>query len=228
MSNTEKKLACLESPQIVELPEGATPDTEALLLARLESSVTSEDYFRWLLFVVGFYRGINKADAAIQLLNDFIKSSKEPEHSAHCYLALGQIATDQQQHQSALEHFSAALEFAPKKRNVLYVLHNNIGFCFNSLGEFKQGERHCREAIAIDWTRASGYRNLGLSLNGQKDLKGAAWALAEAIKVDGSDDRARVLLEKLLALHSMLGIECPWIRSTLDADPSARPDSPMM
>jgi tetratricopeptide (TPR) repeat protein len=228
MSITEKKLALLELSQAAESPAAATPDTEALLLARLESSVTSEDYFRWLLFVVGFYRGTNKVNAATQLLNNFIESSKDPEHSAHCYLALGQIATDQQRHNLALEHFSAALEFAPKKRNVLYVLHNNMGFCFNSLGHFEQGERHCREAIAIDWTRASGFRNLGLSLNGQKNLKGAAWALAEAVNADRSDDRARVLLEKLLALHPLLGIECPWIRFTLDADPSSRQDSPLI
>ena len=222
MSITEKKLALVESS------ESPTPDTETLLLARLENSATSDDYFRWMLFVVGFYRGISKLDAAAQLLNSFIEISKDPEQSAHCYLALGQIATDEQRHDLALEHFKAALELAPKKRKVLYVLHNNIGFCLNSLGRFFEGERHCREAITIDWTRASGYRNLGLSLNGQKNHVGAAWALAEAVKADQTDHRARELLEKLLALHPVLVLQCPWIGTILDADPGANVNSPLI
>ena len=222
MSMTEKKLALVESS------ETSPADTETLLLSRLETSSTVEDYFRWLLFVVGFYRGINKVDAAVALLEKFIRSNKDPEQSAHCYLALGQIATDEKRHEIALEHFAAALELRPKKRKVLYVLHNNIGFCLNTLGRFVDAERHCREAINIDWTRGSAYRNLGLSLNGQKKIAGAAWALTESVKADQGDQRARVLLEKLLALHPVLGIECPWIRNILDADPSAAVDCLIM
>ena len=222
MSMTEKKLALVESS------ETSPADTETLLLSRLETSSTVEDYFRWLLFVVGFYRGINKVDAAVALLEKFIHSNKDPEQSAHCYLALGQIATDEKRHEIALEHFTAALELRPKKRKVLYVLHNNIGFCLNTLGRFVDAERHCREAINIDWTRGSAYRNLGLSLNGQKKIAGAAWALTESVKADQGDQRARVLLEKLLALHPVLGIECPWIRNILDADPSAAVDCLIM
>ena len=225
MSNTEKKLATIE---VSETTNPDSPDTEKLLLARLHSSATNDDYFRWMLFVVGFYRGINKIDSAVRLLEDFIKISKDVEQAAHCYLALGQIATDEQRHEPALSYFIAALALAPKKRKVLYVLHNNIGYCLNSLGRFTDGERHCREAIAVDWTRASGYRNLGLSLNGQKDIIGASWALVEAVKADEADNRARVLLEKLLALHPVLGIQCPWVMSALGAASSDSPEIPMM
>ena len=225
MSITEKKLATVDTS---EIPTSDTPDTEKLLLARLESSTTHDDYFRWMLFVVGFYRAINKIEAAARLLEDFIKVSQDVEQSAHCYLALGQIATDEQRHDAALDYFTAALAAGPKKRKVLYVLHNNIGYCLNSLGRFSEGEQHCREAIAIDWTRASGYRNLGLSLNGQKNFVGAAWALVEAVKADEADNRARVLLEKLLALHPILGVQCPWVMNVLNADLSASVDVPLM
>jgi Flp pilus assembly protein TadD len=221
MSITEKKT------NLAELTDN-TPDTEKLLLARLESSTTSEDYFRWMLFVVGFYRGINKIDSAVQLLEAYIKVSKDIEQSAHCYLALGQIATDEIRYQTALSHFSAALDLTPQKRRVVYVLHNNIGYCLNSLGRFVDGEKHCRMAIEIDWTRASGYRNLGVSLNGQKNVVGAAWALVEAVKADETDNRAHALLAKLLTLHPTLGVQCPWVLQNLSSDQSARPDIPLM
>jgi tetratricopeptide (TPR) repeat protein len=221
MSITEKKSTASELPDHI-------PETEKLLLARLESSTNTEEYFRWMLFVVGFYRGINKIDAAAQLLANFIKMSKEVEQLAHCYLALGQIATDQQRYQAALSHFTAALELTPKKRTVVYVLHNNIGYCLNALGRFGDGEKHCRMAIQIDWTRASGYRNLGVSLNGQKNIVGAAWALVEAVKADETDNRAGILLRSLLALHPVLAVECPWVMENLNSDRNMTAGAPLM
>jgi tetratricopeptide (TPR) repeat protein len=208
MSITEKKDTSMELSE-------SSPDTETLLLSRLKSSTTPEDYFRWLLFVVGFYRGVNKVDAAVELLEQFVKESNDVEQSAHCYLALGQIATDERRHDSALEYFTSALRLAPKKRTVVYVLQNNIGYSLNSLGRFVDAEKHCRMAIDIDCKRASGYRNLGVSLHGQNYLIEAAWGFAEALKVDSNDNRARVLLEKLLALHPSLVIQCPWIVQVL-------------
>jgi tetratricopeptide (TPR) repeat protein len=221
MSITEKKTTALE-------PAEDAPETEQLLLSRLKNSKTSEDYFRWMLFVVGFYRGIDKIDAATQLLEGFVNVSKDVEQSAHCHLALGQIATDQERHEVALSHFSAALELAPKRRKVLYVLHNNIGYCLNALARHDEAEKHCRAAIETDWTRASAYRNLGVSLNGQKNLVGAAWALVESINADASDGRARLLLEKLLALHPTLVVECPWAIETLNSGQIGNYNVPLM
>jgi tetratricopeptide (TPR) repeat protein len=218
MSTPEKKDTTIASSE-------PAPDTESLLLGRLKSSTSAEDYFRWLLFVVGFYRGVNKIDAAVALLEQFIKRSDDAEQSSHCYLALGQIATDEGRHDAALEYFTAALKLEPKRRTVAYVLHNNIGYTLNALGRFVDAERHCRVAIDIDSTRASGYRNLGVSLHGRNHMVEAAWALAESIKVDSSDNRARVLLEKILALHPNLAMHCPWIIQVLHFQPGEQPNS---
>jgi len=221
MSISDKKTIALPLPEPVQ-------DTEGLLLERLKSSKTDEDYFRWMLFVVGFYRGINKIASAVQLLEGYIHSNKNPEQSAHCHLALGQIATDEQKLDVALKHFSAALELAPTKRKVSYVLHNNIGYCLNALGRFVEGEKYCRAAIEIDWVRASGYRNLGVSLQGQGNVVGAAWALNEAVKADGADVRARQLLDKLITAHPSLAIQCPWATESLGAAAKPALDLPLM
>lgn len=221
MNPTDKKntaLALQEQPL----------DTEALLLERLKNSSTTEDYFRWMLFVVGFYRGINKIDAATQLLEGFIKLTRDVEQSAHCYLALGQIATDEQRYEDALKNFTAALDLSPKKRKIRYVLQNNIAYCMNALCRFQEGEKHCRLAIEVDWTRASAYRNLGISLNGQGNVAGAAWALVEAVRADATDTRAANLLQKLISLHPILAIQCPWISRALSADSQTDPELPVM
>jgi tetratricopeptide (TPR) repeat protein len=221
MSTMNKKADSFAQPD-------PAPDTEGLLLERLKNSSTDEDYFRWMLFVVGFYRGINKIDAAVELLEGFINSSKAPEQSAHCHLALGQIATDEQRLDVALKHFATALELAPDKQKIAYVLHNNMGYCLNQLGRFVEGERHCRMAIEIEWTRASAYRNLGVSLQGQGMLVEGAWALVEAIKAESSDSRARDILHKLVAANPQMAVQNPWILQCLHPDSRETPDFPMM
>ena len=194
-------------------------DTERLLLERLKNSTTEEDYFRWMLFVVGYYRSIRKIDLAVALLEDFLKKKvADNEKNAHCQLALGQIATDEQRLEVALAHFQAALVFEPRKKKIAYVIHNNIGYCLNRLGRFTEADPHCRTAIEINWKRASGYRNLGVSLQGQGELAGAAWALVEAIKLEVSDERARALLEKFVAEHPAMIVRCPWIVQGLYPD----------
>ena len=208
MSNFEKK-----TPQ-VELP-AQEQDTEKLLLERLRSSQSDGDYFRWLLFVVGFYRGIQKLDAATALLHRFIETSSSDEQKAHCHLTLGQIATDEQHFEVALNHFKTALEMNPKQKKIAYVLQNNTAYCLNMLQNFIEGERHCRLAIEINWTRASGYRNLGVSLKGQAKIVEAAWALVEAVKLDVSDERARLLLQKLIEENPDALVHCPWVMEGL-------------
>jgi len=203
MSTFEKKTPQMETPVHEQ-------DTESLLLERLKNSKSESDYFRWLLFVVGFYRGIQKVDAATALLHRFIETSNSDEQKAHCHLTLGQIATDEQQFEVALKHFKTALGLNPKQKKIVYVLHNNTAYCLNMLHGYAEGERHCRLAIEVNWTRASGYRNLGVSLKGQTRIVEAVWALVEAAKLDVSDERARLLLRKLIEENPDVLVQCPW------------------
>ena len=212
MSTFEKKTPQMEAPVHEQ-------DTESLLLERLKNSQSENDYFRWLLFVVGFYRGIQKVDAAMALLHRFIETSNSDEQKAHCHLTLGQIATDEQHFEAALKHFKIALGLNPKQKKIVYVLHNNTAYCLNMLHCYAEGERHCRLAIEVNWTRASGYRNLGVSLKGQAKLVEAVWALVEAAKLDVSDERARLLLRKLIEENPYVVVQCPWAMEGLTPSP---------
>lgn len=221
MSTQEKKT----EPAVV--PESAL-DTEGLLLQRLNNTTTEEEYFRWMLFVVGFYRGIDKISEAIKLLEAYINSNRNAENKAHCHLALGQIATDEKRIAAALEHFNGALALRPEKRKVKYVLYNNIAFCLNQLNRHVEAEKYCRAAIDLDWTRASAFRNLGISLKGQGNLIGAAWVLAEAIKADPGDTRARQIVEQVVKGNPSLAVQCPWLCGALDSENKSVVDLPLM
>jgi Flp pilus assembly protein TadD, contains TPR repeats len=221
MSTTEKKTEAAVVPD-------TGLDTEGLLLQRLNNTTSEEEYFRWMLFVVGFYRGINKISEAIDLLEGFIKSDHSSENKAHCHLALGQIATDEKRFAGALDHFNSALALRPEKRKVKYVLHNNIGFCLNELKRHVEAEKYCRAAIDIDWTRASAFRNLGISLKGQGNFVGAAWVLMEAINAEPTDPRARQIVEQMLRSNPNLALQCPWLSGSLTTENSLAVELPLM
>ncbi|MGZ8425559.1 MAG: hypothetical protein ACXWYD_11465 [Candidatus Binatia bacterium] len=221
MSTHEKKTAAAVAPE-------SSLDTEGLLLQRLNNTTTEAEYFRWMLFVVGFYRGIDKISEAIKLLEAYINSNRNAENKAHCHLALGQIATDEKRFAAALEHFDAALALRPEKSKVKYVLHNNIAFCLNQLNRHVEAEKYCRAAIDLDWTRASAFRNLGISLKGQGNLIGAAWVLVEAINADPGDTRARQIVEQVVKADPSLSVQCPWLNGALDGDNKSVVDSPLM
>jgi tetratricopeptide (TPR) repeat protein len=209
MSNLMKK-----TPPATTAPQAQ--DTEKMLLQRLENTASEEEYFRWMLFTVGYYRGIRKVEAAKELLSRFLNVTSKPDYHVQCQLALGQIATDEQDMDVAISHFGAALNLKPESKKIEYILHNNLGYCFNMIGRYAQAENHCRAALDLNWTRPSAYRNLGVSFHGQGKLASAAWALLEAVKMDGSDDRARTLLKKLAADNPSLAVQCPWLIEGLD------------
>ncbi len=73
----------------------------------------------------------------------------------------------------------------------------------NLQGEYIEieAEQLCRKAIEIDSSRANAFENLGISLVGQNDFMGAAWALIEAIRTDATDPRAFHCLERLIEGH---------------------------
>ena len=63
---------------------------------------------------------------------------------------------------------------------------NNLGFALNRLGRYADGEALCRQAIALDPRRASAYKNLGLSLQGEGRVVEAARAFVTATQVGPS------------------------------------------
>jgi hypothetical protein len=56
----------------------------------------------------------------------------------------------------------------------------------------------------------------------------AAWALVEAINAEPSDNRARAILQKLVAANAEMAVQNPWILQSLNPDSQRTPDLPIM
>src|SRR5918995_2615837 len=131
-------------------------------------------------------------------------------------LALGQAAQAEGMWYEALEHYAMGLSCAPKEPRTLYLLYTNSAHCRNMLGFYAEAEKYCRLAIETDSKRHEAYINLGISLEHQRDMTGAAWSFVEALKVNPFNLRAAERLRQLLIDYPTLPIQSPWIQLELD------------
>src|SRR5262245_26549001 len=184
------------------LPEGipATDEKEETrLLERLQQDPSGVALSDSLYELACYYNKNCRSDLAVKVMTTLMDHSEGPEEQAICYMSLGQIAEQNGQSALAIEHYTQGLRLQPKAALVAYYLHNNMASCLNAERKYREGEQYCRAAIEIDSARANAFKNLGISLRGQGDLIGAAWAYAEASRVDPSDMTTLRLLRKTVA-----------------------------
>jgi tetratricopeptide (TPR) repeat protein len=203
------------------LPAG-TPvsdaEVEALLLQRMhDATISDSEFVETLWQLSGFYRRIGRRDLATGIVQIVMESVDDPEQRARGYLSLGQMAEEVDQYDVAIDQYAKGLALQPTTKLVAYLLHNNIGYSLNQEGKYAEAERYCRQAIELDSDRANAFKNLGISLAGQHDAVGAAWAYIEATRADASDPRASRLLEQLVSDHPGLPSQFPGILAELES-----------
>lgn len=125
----------------------------------------------------------------------------DPDLKAKCYLRLGQLKEKDEEYGDAIWYYSEAFTLEPGKDSTWYLLYNNLGYCLNAVGRHKEAEYYCREAIGIDAKRYNAFKNLGLSLQGQKRYVEAAWMLIHAAQICPEDPRAMHHLRDLFVTY---------------------------
>jgi tetratricopeptide (TPR) repeat protein len=185
-----------------ELPVTDLAD-ERFLLERLSGS-SHRDPVEIFWQLIHFYRAAEKNDLACKLINQMLEADDLVESKAHCYLVLGQIAEVRNQFDAAIDFYTRGLTFRTPDKAVKYSLYNNTAYCLVVQKKYLVAESYCRSAIEIDSKRANAFKNLGLSLAGQDNLVGAAWAYLEATVADARDPSALQLFKQLVVDHSHL------------------------
>ena len=192
-----------------DLPATDSEDERVLLAYLAEPSNREPVQTFW--HVVRFYRVVEKNELASALILHMLEIDDSADNTAHCYLTLGQIAEFRGQYDAAIDCYARGLTFRTLDKIDKYLLHNNTGYCLNVQEKYRAAESYCRLAIEIDSTRANAFKNLGLSLVGQNDLVGAAWAWIEGTQADARDARSFHLLAKLIADYPEMPFRLPGI-----------------
>jgi tetratricopeptide (TPR) repeat protein len=184
------------------LPEGipaTDEEEETRLLRRLQQNPSGVELSDSLYELACYYNKNRRSDLATKVMMTLMDHSEGPEEQAFCYMTLGQIAEQNGQSALAVQHYTQGLRLQPKAILVAYYLHNNMACCLNAERRYRDGEWYSRAAIEIDSGRANAFKNLGISLQGQGDIIGAAWAYAEASRADPSDAKTLRLLRRTVA-----------------------------
>jgi tetratricopeptide (TPR) repeat protein len=104
----------------------------------------------------------------------------------------------------------------PTSSWVGYFLNNNLGYSLVQVGLFEEAEPYLRAAIEIDPKRLNAYKNLGLSLQGQRRYSEAAISYLESIKTCPADSRAFKHLEALVDEHPELTTQVPHLKEQFE------------
>lgn len=133
----------------------------------------------------------------------------ESEESARAegFLTLGVFLEREKDLAAAAEVYRRGLSLTHRAPEVLYFLHNNLGFSLNGLARFREAEPLCRAAIDLLPARHNAHKNLGVALEGQGRLEEAAASLLRAIQLYPADPRAGRLLTNLLRKAALEGVD---------------------
>jgi tetratricopeptide (TPR) repeat protein len=132
------------------------------------------------------------------------------------HLEQGKKAQAEAMWHEALEYYAMGLSAAPKEPRTLYLLYNNGAHCRNMLGFYPEAEQYARLAIATDSKRYEAHITLGISLEAQRDVTGAASCFIKALKANAFNLRAAERLRQLLIDYPTLPVESPWIQLELE------------
>ncbi|MEY2539680.1 MAG: hypothetical protein QOG67_3420 [Verrucomicrobiota bacterium] len=153
------------------------------------------------------YNATKRHDQALQCLRRILASESDLERKAGCVLALGQTMEECNDFPSAIRFYREAMVMEPACNDTWYFIHNNLGYSYNQVGRFDEGEKCCRFAIQINPSRPNGHKNLGIALAAQGKYREAAMSYITGTFNHAGDARSFKLLQELLKEHPELAFD---------------------
>ena len=190
-------------------PSGsAEPDLaqmERVLKEQLDQADKNPRDVLWQL--ARLYQATKRPDQALQCLRRILASESDLEVKAGCVLALGQTMEQCNDFPAAIRFYREAMAMEPIRNDTWYFIHNNLGYCYNQIGQFDEGERCCRSAIQINLSRPNGHKNLGIALAAQGKYREAAMSYITGTFNHAGDARSFKLLQELIKEHPELAFD---------------------
>jgi Flp pilus assembly protein TadD len=188
-------------------------EAEKYFLAKLTEPAEDHQAIRRELFVI--YRTMGRAADSMLYAQEYLAHTENPEARAEAFNILGQAMEHVNDFESAVRFYMLALELNPQNKLYRYFVLNNLGYSLNQLKRFVESEVYLRKAITIDGSRSNGFKNLGLSLEGQEKFVEAAESYLNAIRANAGDSRPLQHLEELVEHHKELLVEEPELKLRL-------------
>jgi tetratricopeptide (TPR) repeat protein len=178
-------------------PAPGASDLERGLLAQIAQD--ESDLAHSLSRYARYCQERRQPERAVALYHRLAHALRDGPERAHALLTLGQLSEQAGDFEAAAAAYAEGVKGDASDASVAYFQRNNLGYCLSQLGRHAEAEGFCRDAIALDATRANAHKNLGVALEGQDRLAEAVGAYLGAVAACPSDGRALEHLERLLA-----------------------------
>ena len=185
---------------IQQLPDGKAVtayEVEHSLLDKIAASGGTCTDALWNLAIL--YQRTGHLEQATYCMQCVLQLTDDTETLGAIYLTLGQLEESRRDYTSAAQRYREALLLEPCSTPTWYLIHNNLGFSLNQLGDFAAAVPVLQHALKIDPTRPNAYKNLGLSHAGLGNFPEAVELFIAATQSNATDERS---LNHLLALSS--------------------------
>ncbi|GAB4581423.1 MAG: hypothetical protein Fur0022_41700 [Anaerolineales bacterium] len=207
---------------IPQEPKGKLVSAEEAEKILLEKLKKCENELESTLFdLTVFYSRTNRQNIAMLYINRLMAITDDPEKKAICFLKMGQLMEQIRNYEAAITFYSQAFSLEPVNNEAWYFINNNLGYCLNHFGRYREAEPYCRAAIQIEPRQYNAYKNLGISLEGQGQYSEAAKSYIKAVQVNAGDPRALSHLEELVANHSEILSDIPDIQYQIEKSKEA-------
>jgi len=154
---------------------------------------------------------------ALEIVDTLLESVSDPEARAALILGMGQLMEQLGEFPGAIAAYSRAVALEPVGGRTWYLLHNNLGYCLNHMGQHADAERWCQVAIRIDPLRHNAHKNLGIAYQGQQRYVEAARSFIEAVHCEAGDPRALRHLQELVDEHPEIADAIPDIQEQIQS-----------
>jgi len=207
------------APDLPKMKEITPNEAEMLLQSRLKETQDRFEEAIWEL--VWFYSSTGRQELSGRYLLLLMELTEDPEKLAFYWLTLGQLMEQIQDFEKAIDCYKQGFRMQPTTPRAWYFINNNLGYSLVQVGLFEEAEPYLRAAIEIDPKRQNAYKNLGLSLQGQKKYSEAAIFYLESVKTCPADPRAFKHLEALVDEHPELTTQVPHLKEQFEVSREA-------
>lgn len=200
------------------LPEGkalTSGEVEKMLWQRLCDGVSDPVETMWEL--ARLYASIGYHDQAAACVASIKELDDNPERRGFWLLAQGQLQEQRRDYPAAIGFYRAARAAEPCAQDVWYMIHNNLGFSLNQVGQPEEAIPYLETALEIDPTRPNAYKNLGLAYQALGDLHRAAQLFFQGTQADARDSRSFHHLVEMVQAHPELLQAHPELDSQIEA-----------
>ncbi|MBN1365925.1 MAG: hypothetical protein JW976_14045 [Syntrophaceae bacterium] len=158
------------------------------------------------------YQRKGQPQKALTILKNMLADTDDNDKAAEHYLNIGRLMENMEDFVSATSYYYKAMALGPSNLEIWYFIHNNLGYCLNVLGKYKEAEQFLEKAIKILPPLPNAYKNMGLSLEGQNCYEEAAFYYMCSMAVCPDDLRPMQHLENLISRRKDMKLDYSAIR----------------